>query len=465
MKMKDAEGPYKPVWESLDRHSAPEWFDDAKLGMFVDWGLYSVAGWAARKPQGAMYPDWYLFNMYREEARDYHQKTWGESFERDDFISLFTARKYNAEALAELALGAGMKYIVPFCKHHDGFCLWDCSYTERDAVDMGPKRDLIRPMVEACRARGLKFGFYFSVDEWEYPTIDEQGAKHVRLWGQGPVRVMPYDKKEMRGKIGGKRPVRDFVAEYIVPQAKEFIVKYDPDILWFDGEWDLPPEARGTWDITAFFYNNAEGRKAVAVNDRFGAGTRARHGDFFTSEFHDGNLSLTHKWEECRPIGQSYGYNREDEDDNVLSSAQLIQLFVDTVSQGGNLLLIVNLTGPGALAEMEVTRLNALGAWLKVNGEAIYATRRHRVTREGDTRYTQSKDGKYVYAILPAWPEEPVVLNSVRAVPGSEIRILGLPHETLWTQDDDALTVTIPGVPAGKMPCECAYALRIEAGS
>ncbi|MCX5758288.1 MAG: alpha-L-fucosidase, partial [Candidatus Hydrogenedentes bacterium] len=458
------EGPYKPTWESLDAHPAPEWFDDAKLGMFVDWGLYSIGGWAPRKPEGAMYPDWYVFNMYHDkDVMAYHKKAWGEQFQRDDFIPLFTATEYTPDALTDLAVEAGMKYIVPFCKHHDGFCLWDSSLTGRDAADMGPKRDLIKPMIEACRTRGLKFGFYFSVDEWEYPILGEKGERLVRVWGQGPVKTIPYDEKEMAGKIGGKVPVHDFVAEYIVPQAKEFVVKYDPDILWFDGEWDLPAEQRGTWDIVSFFYNHAEGRKPVAVNDRIGAGTRAKHGDFFTSEFHDGNMSLTHKWEENRSIGQSYGYNRDDTDDNVLSPGQLIHMFVDTVSQGGNLLLMVNLTGPGALPDMQVKRLKAMGAWLKVNGEAIYGSRQYRVTKEGDVRFTRSKDSRYVYAILPAWPDTPIILKSVRAVPGSAVTMLGVREALAWTQDEQALTVRVPGIPAASRPCEHACVLRFEA--
>ena len=457
-------GPYKPAWDSLDAHPLPDWFDDAKFGMFVDWGLYSIGGWAPRKPDGAMYPDWYLFNMYHQpETKEYHQKTWGADFQRDDFIPLFTAAEYNPDALADLAMESGIRYIVPFCKHHDGFCLWDSSYTERDAADAGPKRDLMRPMVEACRKRGLKFGFYFSVDEWEYPIINDAGAQLVRVWGQGPVRTVPFDEAGTKGKISGKKPVRDFVQDYIVPQAKEFIVKYDPDILWFDGEWDLPVEQRGTREIVAYFYNHAEGRKPVAANDRIGADTRGKHGDFYTSEFHDGHATLAHKWEENRSIGQSYGYNQEDNDSNVLSPEKLIHMFIDTVAQGGNLLLMVNLTGPGALPDMQVRRLKALGAWLKVNGEAIYGTRTYKTAKEGDIWFTRSKDDKFVYAISPSWPKEKVVLKSVAAVPNSAILLLGESIPLSWKQEGDTLTITIPPELEGRKPCDHAFSFRIEA--
>jgi alpha-L-fucosidase len=444
----------------LDAHPLPEWFDDAKFGMFVDWGLYSIAGWAPRKEKGAMYPDWYLYDMYHRETREYHCKTWGEGFERDDFIPRFTASEYNPEALVALAKEAGMKYIVPFCKHHDGFCLWDSSLTWRDAADMGPKRDLVRPLVEACARAGLKFGFYFSVDEWEYPLVGAGGERLMRLWA--PVKVAPYDESYLRGKIAGKAPVRDFVGDYILPQAREFIDKYDPDILWLDGEWDLAADERRTRDLAAYFYNHAEGRKAVLVNDRLGAGTRGTHGDFFTSEYHDGHASPTHKWEENRSIGQSYGYNREDSDANVLSVEALLDLLVDTVSQGGNLLLMVNLTGPGAAPEMYATRLKAIGAWLKVNGEAIYGTRRYAAPGEGDIRFTRSKDGRCVYAISLKWPRSGLRLTSVHAAEGSAIRLLGSAESLPWREQDGALLIEIPDAVAAKKPCDHAYAFRIE---
>lgn len=453
---------YEATWESLDSHPLPEWFDDAKLGMFVDWGLYSVAGWAPRKKEGPMYPDWYLHEMYHGETKGYHEKTWGADFQRDDFIPLFTAKEYDPSALVALAQRAGMRYIVPFCKHHDGFCLWDCAYTDRNAAAMGPKRDLVRPLVDACRQAGLKFGAYFSVDEWEYPILNENGENVVRLWGHHDPKFVPYTEAEFAGKIAGKRPVRDFVAEYLLPQCLGFVAKYDPDILWLDGEWNMSPEDRKAPELLAQFYNQAEGRKEVLINDRLGTGARGKHGDVYTSEYHDGNMSLTHKWEENRSIGQSYGYNREDTDANVLSAEQLIHMFVDTVSQGGNLLLIVNLMGPGTVPDIEAQRLDALGAWLKVNGEAIYGTRQGQTTQEGNVRFTRSKDGRYAYAISLGWPGEILELQSVRAAEDSRITMLGTDEALSWRQDDQALVINIPDMAAQGAPCEHAYAFRIE---
>jgi len=150
-------------------HHLPEWFDNAKFGMFIDWGLHALGGWAPIPEKGHTYPDWYLYNMYHhKETVEYHNRAWGKNFQRDDFIPLFRAENYNPEKLVDIAKDNGVRYVVPFCKHHDGFCLWPSSFTDRNAFKMGPKRDLITPLKSACAVAGLKFGFYFSLDEWEY---------------------------------------------------------------------------------------------------------------------------------------------------------------------------------------------------------------------------------------------------------------------------------------------------------
>ncbi len=388
----NAEGKWKPTAASIDKHSVPEWFKDAKFGMFVDYGPWSIPGWAPRKKAGQMVPDWYEGTMYKAGVhRAYHEKNWGSDFERDDFLPLFTAKDYDPDYLTGLAVETGMKYVVPFCKHHAGFCLWPSSFTGRDAGDMGPERDLIAPLEQLCRDRGLKFGFYFSVEEWEYPLLDSAGQMMVRRWG-GSTGSYTQD---LDRKITGKMPVGDFAAEYLVPQAKEFIDKYDPDLIWYDGEWNTPLEQLRTYDIAAYLYNRAEGRKEVAVNDRYGRGTRSRRGDFYTSEYgHMGDQSRksAHAWEECRGISQSYGFNWQDTESNVITSKQLIDMFTDIVAHGGNLLLMVNLDGRGALPKVQENRLKDMGKWLKINGEGIYATRPFHPYSESSIGSDQSLD-------------------------------------------------------------------------
>jgi alpha-L-fucosidase len=464
-------GPYAADVNALRRHKCPEWFRDAKFGMFIDWGIYSVPGWAPRQEEGSMYPDGYLNHiLHREADKAYHEQTWGKDFMPDDFIPLFTAENYDPQWLAGLAKEAGMKYIIPFCKHHDGFCLWPSSYTGRNALQMGPHRDLIRPLVDECNQLGLKFGFYFSVEEWRMPVI-ENGEKKVRMWNAQPEPWNP-DPKQIKKMMSGKYFIEgDFFTHYIVPQAKEFIDLYDPDILWFDGEWDYLMETQHTPDILSYFLNRAEGRKEVTFNDRNGQ-SRHKIGDFFTSEYHSlpPEVKLTHPWEENRGISQSFGYNWQDTEENVLTVDEFIDLFVRTVSENGNLLLIVNLDGKGGLPDVQERRLREIGKWLKVNGEAIYGSRPWIVTGEedGKIRYTQSKDGRAVYAVCTDFPKDELKLKSLYIGPHSQVTMLGAENEALqwklqpgsWSERD--LVITIPPSLYDKRKNEYAWVFKVS---
>lgn len=465
------EGKYKPTTESINSHPTPEWFEDAKFGMFIDWGLWSIAGWAPQPLSGELqrtYPDWYENNMYTS-FKDYHEKNWGSDFKRDDFIPLFQARDYDPEKLVQIAEAAGMKYIVPFTKHCTGFSLWPSSFTQRDVGDMGPQKDLIKPLVESCKQKGIKFGFYLCQEEWEYPLLNEKNEIVNRLWGG---ETEPYTK-ELEKKCTGKIPVRNFGRDYLAPLATEFIDRYDPDILWFDAEWSTTPEKIPSWEMAAYFYNRAEGRKEVAVNDRFAADSwkniRGTIGDFYTDESGDMISELAgkeHPWEECRGISTSYGFNWQDTDKNVISSKDFIHMFVDIVSKGGNLLLITNLDGQGALPDIQEKRLKDIGKWLKVNGEGIYSTRAYTTTSEGTIRYTRSKDNRKVYAIATEWPGKQLKLKSVTPRAGSEIHMLGVEKPLQWSYEKagGVTTILLPDnlQEESNRPCNYAYAFCIE---
>lgn len=462
---------YMPTWESLDSHPAAAWFEDAKFGMFIDWGLYSIPGWAPRKKEGAMYPDWYLYNMIyengthpRELILEHHKRHWGDGFKRDDFIPLFSASEYDPDNLVETAARAGMRYVIPFCKHHDGFCLWDSVYTGRDAMDMTPKCDLIKPLADACRRMHLKFGAYYSLDEWEYPLIAENGKRMTRLWGSHDPQLVEHDERRVDGLIGGKTPVRDFYGDYILPQCRELIDKFDPDILWFDGEWNVSAEKRRSREIVAYFYNQAEGRKDVVVNDRMGTETRFKHGDFFCSEYHSHAAEAGgHAWEECRGLGQSFGYNRDDTEKNILTPNELIHLLVRTVARGGNLLLVVNLAGSGKLPSLETERLREIGAWLKVNGEAIYGTRPLNIKSDHNAYFTRGKDNS-VYIIYLAWPENKIVFETDMMAGLNDICLLGHDQSLKWKKEDGNIHVFIPDHlnDENNRPCRYAWVFKLD---
>jgi alpha-L-fucosidase len=461
----NAQGKYKPTWESLDKHPLPEWFRDAKLGIFIDWGPWSVAGWAKRLGR-ASYPDWYEFRMYeKNQSLDYHAKTWGADFRRDDFMPLLTGKDFDSAALVRLIKENGGKYVVPFCFHHAGWALWPSSYTFRNAVEMGPHRDIYGELVAACRREKLPLGFYVSAAQWDYPLITSSGTLANLNMEQ---QLKPYDSAKMNGIASGKVPVRDYAKHYWMPLVKEALDKYDPDLIWYDGEWTQPAEHWRTRDMAAYFYNRAEGRKPVAVNDRFGGESskfRRQHGDYFTSEWHEIKAGQPHVWEECRSISESYGYNWEDTAANVLSAQKLIHMFADIVAENGTLLLMLCPTGSGRLPAIQEQRFKELGAWLKVNGEGIYATRPHAPSAEGSIVFTQSKDGRTVYAICKAWPGKSLALKSVRAARGAKVRMLGVKMPLAWTagNEGNGMTVEIPEQLQDEKarPCQHAWVMAI----
>ncbi|MEG1644146.1 MAG: alpha-L-fucosidase, partial [Bacteroidales bacterium] len=434
-----AQGKWKATSESIDAHQCPEWFQDMKFGMFIDWGLWSVSGWGIHPQDNRVpvYPDHYEEHMYwLPQTISYHEKNWGKDFRRDDFIPLFSDKLYDPGKLVDLAVKSGMKYIIPFAKHHSGFCLWPSSFTHRNVSEMiSSEKDFIKPIVEGCKKNGLKFGFYFSVEDWEYPIIDEKGILGNRLMGG---KIVPYDI-ELETKASGKIPVKNYAEEYLLPQAVDAIDRYDPDILWYDGDWDTKYQALKTYDVAAYYYNQAEGRKEVAVNDRYGLEgdkmLRSRRGDFFTSEYHDmKDENKQHPWEECRGISQFFGYCWRESDANVLTTPELLNQFLKIVSKGGNLLLIVNLDRHGGLPNIQKKRMKDMGKWLEVNKEGIYGTRAYIVNTENEDRvyYTRSKDKERVYAISMGWPGKQLVLESVVPQTGSEIYMLGYDKPLLW---------------------------------
>ena len=414
------EGKWHADAQSIDAHRCPEWFVDAKLGIFIDWGPWSVASWCPYVKGARLYPDWYELRCHnQEDHRAYHEKNWGKDFKRDHFLGLFKAERFDAAALMKVFRACGAKYVVPFLKHHGGYCLWDSSFTFRDSVDQGPKRDLAREIADACRAEGLKFGLYTSqAGEWEYPILQDDGS--IKMHIESDPVLKPYTE-DMEWKASGKVAVRDFVREYIVPQTVEFIDKYDPDIVWGDYDWTTDAAKNGSYDIAAYLYNHAEGRKEVAVNDRLGRGTeeevaawskirtrligsRTLRGDFFTDEWGDTAADIDpekwHPWESCSGISKAYGNHWMETEDMVMGEKEFICHFADIVARGGNLLLLVNLDPQGAMVEHQKKRLLQIGRWLDENGEAIYGTRIVAPFSTPAVDYTRSKDGGTVYAIV-----------------------------------------------------------------
>lgn len=434
--------PYKPTWESLETHKMPDWYNNAKIGLSMHWGVYSVPAWAPRE-KGISYAEWYGKRMTEQgPTADYHKENYGDKFIYDDFIPSWKAESYNPDEWASFAKQMGAKYMFITSKHHDGFCLWPSKYTNRNAMKMGPNKDILGQFFEAGRKQGLKVGLYYSLYEWFNPLYTGKD--------------IPY---------AGLIKVNNYVDDFMIPQIRELIDLYHPDFFFFDGEWDHPESFWKMKEVVAYYYNEAQKRnQEVFVNDRFGKEERGKRGDLYNVEysFDKGNEGLlTHKWSYWQGIAKTFGYNQDTDPEDCLSPKQFIDKVIIGVSQNGNFDINVGPTAAGIIPDYEQYPLLKLGDWLKVNGEAIYGTTIWSVQNEGDAYYT-AKD-KNVYAIFLKWQGEEFKLKSVHPVEGSKITMLGIPGELKWKWDSaEGLTITYPKQKARPSKCGYAWAFKIQ---
>jgi alpha-L-fucosidase len=416
---------YQPTWESLDSHPLPAWFDDAKLGIFIHWGIFSVPAWA---PRGE-YAEWYPQRMRdpNNQTYDYHRQTYGADFKYRDFIPMFKAEKWDPDEWADLFATAGAGYVVPVGEHHDGFPLWNTRTTEWNSVTMGPKRDLMQELGDAVRSRKMHYApsyhqlLNYYAPEYDAPHPDYLTEKYLREW--------------------------------MLPQMRELVEDIGTEMLWLDGDWMNPPEDFRTKEFVAWYYNRALARREqVLVNDRLGL-VRSKHGDFFTQEYdYDTGQSPAHKWENTRGCGLSFGFNKDEPLEDYMTIAQLVTMFVDNVANWGNLLLNVGPRADGTISDVQVDLLKGLGRWLEVNGDGIYGTRvwklQRGTTADGiDVRYTAKDGGDRVYAFLLSRPRRSVSLPAADLPDlqqGDQVRFLGHPAPLHWHREGGQVVVDIP---------------------
>ena len=447
-----ADQKYEPNWESLDTRPVPPWFDDAKFGIFIHWGVYSVPAWG---PRGS-YAEWYWDALQNTNSATwkFHVKNYGENFKYQDFAPRFTAELFEPNQWADLFVQSGARYVVLTSKHHEGFCLWpNADSWNWNSVDVGPHRDLCGDLAKAVRARGLKMGFYYSLYEWF-----------------NPVYQMDFPR---------------YVSWHFHPQFKDLVNRYQPSIIFTDGEWDHTSAEWKSEELLAWLFNDSPCRDEVVINDRWGKDTRSQHGGYFTTEYGEvgagKKLGGSRKFEENRGIGASFGYNRNETIDDYQSAYGLVCLLVNVVSKGGNLLLDIGPTADGRIPVIMQERLGEMGDWLKVNGEAIYGTHPWKVMGEGPTLATKDpaaerkqifqpsdirftcKDGA-VYAICLAVPTGEILIKSLGSSAGlasqpvSNVQLLGCKEKIHWKQAADALMIQCPR----RMPSANASAFKIE---
>jgi alpha-L-fucosidase len=448
--------PYRATTESLRSHKAPQWYEDAKFGIFVHWGPYAVPayhewylqfispksgfGFLMGKPpytatRGEL-PEQMFLERTRAAAVEYHKKNWGADFPYDDFLPMFRAEKFDPAAWAQLFRDSGARYVVLTAKHGDEFAMWPTKYTHRNAMETGPKRDLAGDLAKAVREKGLKMGFYHNTT--------------YTFWD-------------------ARFPGRDWV-DYMNNSIKELVDMYHPSVLWGDvtdgpvrddrGK-SLPADYWGSKQVLSYFYNHSENPAEVVANDRWGTDIDGKMlGDYATPERTRMTEIRKDKWETCDSLDPtSWGYNRTLKEGEYMTPNQVVDYLVDVVSKNGNLLINIGPRADGTIPEPMERCLRSVGEWLKVNGEAIYGSQYWETYGDGDVRFTRK--GNVLYAIALEWPEEALRLTSLQGTQVTKVEMLGLSEPVKWNQDTSALRIE----PPSKRPCRYAYTFRITCKS
>lgn len=403
-----------PPYPVLAREETPsardarmKWFREARFGLFIHWGVYAVpAGTWNGRAGGA---EW-IMNRSRISHADYKP-----------LAQQFTAAKYDPQAWIALAKETGMKYVVLTAKHHDGFALYDSAFSDWNAVKASAaKRDLIRPLADAARAAGLKFGLYYS-----------QSQDWINRGG-GTGRDAPWDDAQKQGSFD------EYIAKIAVPQVRELMEKYQPSYLFWDTEYSMTPErTRPFFDLMCEY-------PELISNNRLGGGYL---GDTATPEQKIFTDPLGRSFEVNMTINGSWGYNTRDT--RWKSVQQLLRNLSDIASKGGNYLLNVGPTAEGVIPEPEVERLKAIGRWMRTNGEAIYATEAgpYAISPEWGrvTQKSKPAGGTTFYVHVWNWPADGKILLPGVKVAAVSGKLLANGAAVRSALSPAGLVLTLPG--------------------
>ena len=476
---------YKPKKSSIKKHKVPDWFHDAKLGIFIHWSLFSVPAFAITgidiksivKKEGFIgqfknnpYAEWYLNSLRIPDSptQKYHTETFGENFSYDDFAPIFNEeiKKWDPNEMANIFKKAGAKYVVLVTKHHDGFVLWPTQFPNPRKANYQASRDIVGELTRAVREQGLDMGFYYS------GTFD---------WSFNPEHIENTITFITNGVLDP-----DYT-QYANNHWHELIDMYEPKVLWNDIGY--PPKTN-IYEIFAHFYNKVPDG---VVNDRwlqipksvrkflklrlpkavltwltkraFVKGSASMpcpvHHDYKTPEYGVFENISKRKWELTRGIGNSFGYNKLETDKDYLSSDAIIRMFVDIVSKNGNLLLNVGPMADGTIPEAQKQRLLDLGKWLEVNGEAIFGTRPWKKA-EGTTvdgielRFTCKPDALYAFLLdKPKGPQ--IAIKSLHLSENSKAIMLGYEGSLTLKQGEKDASIQLPE----NLKDSPAYAIKI----
>ena len=440
--------PFVATRASLATHPLPRWFDDAKLGIMIHWGIFTVPAWAETVLDPADWlsgtklvdppdygRDWFTHIPYVEwyqntilipgsPAAQHHAATYGAAVPYESFRPEFEtqAAAWSGETWADLFGESGARYVVLVTKHHDGFALWPTDVPHPTRPGWHFDRDVVGELAAAVRRRCMRMGLYYSGGfDWSVQP--------------GPIQTS-LDALT----VAPQTP--EYIA-YADGQWRELIARYRPAVMWNDVGY---PFAANALQLFADYYNAVPDG---VINDRFTIIPTLTHYDYTTPEFSVVTDISPGKFETVRGMGRGFGYNRNETDADLASATALIRLLIDVVSKNGNLLLNVGPLADGTIPAAQADRLRAMGAWLGVNGEAIFGTRpwtrAEGLTADGTpVRFTQSGDATTTYAIVTGTlPADVVTLAGIGAAP-TEVRLLGGTEPLPATLVDADLRIEVP---------------------
>jgi alpha-L-fucosidase len=440
---------FEPTKKSIKSHKVPDWFHDAKFGIFIHWGLFSVPAYATKELchtelsevgeehyfKHNPYAEWYLntLRIFGSPTQEYHNKEYGEGFSYDDFVLLFNEElvKWNPQEWAELFKNAGAKYVVLVTKHHDGFLLWPSKYPNPMKENYVSSRNIVAELTNSVKNVGLKMGFYYST------SYD---------WSFNPEPIEDRTSDMTNGITSPE------YTEYVKNHWYELIEDYEPSILWSD--IGAPP-LLDLFELFAHYYNkfpdgviNDRWDKLYHEDGKLYKTRRTFFYDFTTPEYKSYKIIKKKKWESNRGIGNSYGYNKMEKEGDYLTSNDFIKMLVDIISKNGNLLLNVGPMPDGRIPEIQKKILLGIGNWLEINGEGIYGTRSWE-RAEGKTkdnlevRFTCKNEILFIH-LLSRPVGKAFEIISLKIPQNSEIFMLGYKNQLKWEQYGEDLIISTP---------------------
>jgi alpha-L-fucosidase len=443
---------YEPTWESLHQYRIPDWFRDAKFGIFVHWGIYSVP---------AVFDEWYPRRMYQKDTvmYEYHLDTYGENFGYKDFIPQFKAEKFDPAEWADLFREAGARYIVPVAEHHDGFPMYATPLTRWNAGAMGPQRDIIGELGKAVRAAGLTFGlsshraehWWFMNGGRKFPS-DVNDPEFADFYG--PAMPSPeIHTPAWESDNWTSPPDAAFLDDWLA-RCCELVDRFQPNVIYFD--WWIHQRAFKPYllKFAAYYYNHVAGGVINYKLDAFEKGTAV-----FDIERGYETQIQPQPWQTCTSVSKnSWGYINHHV---YKEPAAIIHHLVDIVSKNGCMLLNVGPKPDGTIPDEEQKILREIGQWLKINGDAIYGTRPWREFGEGptqipagqfsdndvtftarDIRFTTK--GDKLFAITLGKPEGAVEIQALAKEKIETVKLLGSSNSLSWSQTDSSLRIDVP---------------------